>query len=65
MRESRNLLLQLSPEAYSLFATAATGDPVTLWDVRSKRAVARMDAHGRRAGGGKIRCGIDFSPCMR
>ena len=56
--------VQLAPEAYSLFATAAMGDPVALWDVRSERAVARMDAHAR-PGGGKLHCGIDFSPCMR
>ncbi|XP_027407896.1 WD repeat-containing protein 27 isoform X17 [Bos indicus x Bos taurus] len=48
-------------QAYNLFATAATGDGVKLWDLRTLRCERRFEGHPSRC----YPCGIAFSPCGR
>ncbi|XP_042109680.1 WD repeat-containing protein 27 isoform X4 [Ovis aries] len=48
-------------QAYNLFATAATGDGIKLWDLRTLRCERRFEGHPSRS----YPCGIAFSPCGR
>ncbi|XP_070317631.1 WD repeat-containing protein 27 isoform X7 [Odocoileus virginianus] len=48
-------------QAYNLFATAATGDGIKLWDLRTLRCERRFEGHPNRG----YPCGIAFSPCGR
>uniref|UniRef100_A0A452EJW8 WD repeat domain 27 n=1 Tax=Capra hircus TaxID=9925 RepID=A0A452EJW8_CAPHI len=48
-------------QAYNLFATAATGDGIKLWDLRTLRCERRFEGHPSRG----YPCGIAFSPCGR
>ncbi|KAB0363708.1 hypothetical protein FD754_007864, partial [Muntiacus muntjak] len=48
-------------QAYNLFATAATGDGIKLWDLRTLRCERRFEGHPNRS----YPCGIAFSPCGR
>ncbi|MEE6475455.1 hypothetical protein FKM82_010750, partial [Ascaphus truei] len=48
-----------SPEAYNLFVTAAIGDGLKLWDVRTLRCVRRFEGHINRC----QPCGVAISPC--
>lgn len=49
------------PNAYDLFATAAAGDCIKLWDLRTNRCVRRYEGHLNRV----HPCGIALSPCGR
>ncbi|XP_054554141.1 WD repeat-containing protein 27 [Talpa occidentalis] len=48
-------------QAYNLFATAAVGDAVRLWDLRTLRCERRFEAPPSRG----RPCGLAFSPCGR
>ncbi|KAG8504736.1 WD repeat-containing protein 27 [Galemys pyrenaicus] len=48
-------------QAYNLFATAAVGDGVRLWDLRTLRCERRFEGHPCRS----YPCGLAFSPCGR
>ncbi|XP_060061165.1 WD repeat-containing protein 27 isoform X3 [Erinaceus europaeus] len=50
-----------TPHSYNLFATAALGDGVRLWDLRTLRCERRFEGHQARS----IPCGLAFSPCGR
>ncbi|KAL5009013.1 hypothetical protein ScPMuIL_014594 [Solemya velum] len=45
--------------AYDLFATAAAGDSIKLWDLRTNRCVRRFEGHLNKT----QPCGLDLSPC--
>ncbi|XP_053373699.1 WD repeat-containing protein 27-like isoform X2 [Mercenaria mercenaria] len=47
--------------AYDLFASAAAGDCIKLWDLRTNRCVRRYEGHLNRV----HPCGLSFSPCGR
>ncbi|XP_052273878.1 WD repeat-containing protein 27-like isoform X3 [Dreissena polymorpha] len=47
--------------AYDLFASAAAGDCIKLWDLRTNRCVRRYEGHLNRV----HPCGLAFSPCGR
>lgn len=47
--------------AYDLFASAAAGDCIKLWDLRTNRCVRRYEGHMNRV----HPCGLSFSPCGR
>ncbi|XP_052766910.1 WD repeat-containing protein 27-like [Mya arenaria] len=47
--------------AYDLFASAAAGDCIKLWDLRTDRCVRRYEGHLNRV----HPCGLAFSPCGR
>lgn len=47
--------------AYNLFATAAAGDAIKLWDLRTSKCVQRLEGHLNNT----QPCGLDFSPCGR
>ncbi|OWF38257.1 WD repeat-containing protein 27 [Mizuhopecten yessoensis] len=49
------------PDAYNLFVTAAAGDCIKLWDIRTNRCVRRYEGHLNRV----YPCGVDLSPCGR
>lgn len=49
------------PNAYDLFLTAAVGDGIKLWDLRTNRCVRRYDGHVNRSQ--PVRVAI--SPCAR
>ncbi|XP_033734815.1 WD repeat-containing protein 27-like [Pecten maximus] len=49
------------PDAYDLFVTAAAGDCIKLWDIRTNRCVRRYEGHLNRV----YPCGVDLSPCGR
>ncbi|XP_060081594.1 WD repeat-containing protein 27-like [Ylistrum balloti] len=49
------------PDAYDLFVTAAVGDCIKLWDMRTNRCVRRYEGHLNRV----YPCGVDLSPCGR
>uniref|UniRef100_A0A8C5SJZ3 Uncharacterized protein n=1 Tax=Laticauda laticaudata TaxID=8630 RepID=A0A8C5SJZ3_LATLA len=46
-------------EAYNLFLTAAIGDGIKLWDLRTLRCERRFEGHSSRS----HPCGISVSPC--
>ncbi|XP_032071925.1 WD repeat-containing protein 27 [Thamnophis elegans] len=46
-------------EAYNLFLTAAIGDGIKLWDLRTLRCERRFEGHNSRC----HPCGISVSPC--
>ncbi|XP_070589996.1 WD repeat-containing protein 27 [Erythrolamprus reginae] len=46
-------------EAYNLFLTAAIGDGIKLWDLRTLRCERRFEGHNSRC----HPCGISISPC--
>ncbi|KAG8444359.1 hypothetical protein GDO86_009520 [Hymenochirus boettgeri] len=50
-----------APEAYNLFVTAAIGDGLKLWDIRTLRCVRRYEGHVNRC----QPCGVAISPCGR
>lgn len=49
------------PNAYDLFLTAAVGDGIKLWDLRTNRCVRRYDGHVNRS----QPVGVAISPCAR
>ncbi|KAK3591286.1 hypothetical protein CHS0354_004335 [Potamilus streckersoni] len=49
------------PTAYDLFITAAAGDCIKLWDLRTNRCVKRFEGHQNRV----HPCGLAVSPCGR
>ena len=49
------------PNAYDLFLTAAVGDGIKLWDLRTSRCVRRYDGHVNRS----QPVGVAISPCAR
>ncbi|XP_006876245.1 PREDICTED: WD repeat-containing protein 27 [Chrysochloris asiatica] len=49
------------PEAYNLFLTAAVGDGVKLWDLRTLRCERRFEGHANRC----HPCGVAISACGR
>ncbi|XP_045150445.1 WD repeat-containing protein 27 [Echinops telfairi] len=49
------------PEAYNLFLTAAVGDGVKLWDLRTLRCERRFEGHTNRC----LPCGVALSACGR
>jgi WD40 repeat protein len=51
----------LSQLAYNIFATAATDNVISLWDVRTPRSVCRITSHVNR----REKCQCSFSPCLR
>mmetsp|Transcript_32481 Transcript_32481/g.60663 ORF Transcript_32481/g.60663 Transcript_32481/m.60663 type:complete len:446 (-) Transcript_32481:313-1650(-) len=51
----------LSQLAYNIFATAATDNVISLWDLRTPRSTSRLTSHVNR----REKCQCSFSPCMR
>ncbi|XP_049761745.1 WD repeat-containing protein 27 isoform X1 [Elephas maximus indicus] len=49
------------PEAYNLFLTAAVGDGIKLWDMRTQRCERRFEGHANRC----HPCGVALSACGR
>ena len=49
------------PNAYDLFLTAAVGDGIKLWDLRTNKCVRRYDGHVNRS----QPVGVAISPCAR
>ncbi|KAL4238028.1 WD40 repeat-like protein [Mactra antiquata] len=47
--------------AYDLFVSAAAGDCIKLWDLRTNRCIRRYEGHLNRV----HPCGVSFSPCGR
>eukprot|EP01137_Pigoraptor_chileana_P016279 Opistho-2@72975 len=50
-----------TPTDHDLFATAAAGDAIKLWDIRTQKCVRRFEGHSNRA----LPVGFAFSPCGR
>ena len=51
----------LSQLAYNIFATAATDNVISLWDLRAPRGISRLTSHVNR----REKCQCSFSPCLR
>lgn len=51
----------LSQLAYNIFATAATDNVISLWDLRAPRSISRLTSHVNR----REKCQCSFSPCLR
>ncbi|XP_064622428.1 WD repeat-containing protein 27-like [Lineus longissimus] len=49
------------PSAYDLYVTAAAGDCIKMWDLRTNRCVQRYEGHQDRV----HPCGVAISPCSR
>ena len=47
--------------AYNVFATAATDNVISLWDLRTPRSISRLTSHVNR----REKCQCTFSPCLR
>ena len=53
--------LQVSSDSYNLFATAATDNVVSLWDLRAPSVVFRYTGHVNR----REQISVALSPCLR
>jgi WD40 repeat protein len=51
----------ISQLAYNIFATAATDNVISLWDLRTPRSTSRLTSHINR----REKCQCSFSPCLR
>jgi WD40 repeat protein len=51
----------LSQMAYNIFATSATDNVISLWDLRTPRSIGRLTSHVNR----REKCQCSFSPCLR
>lgn len=51
----------LSQLSYNVFATAATDNVISLWDLRAPRSTSRLTSHVNR----REKCQCSFSPCLR
>lgn len=53
--------IQVSRDAYNIFATSAIDGVITLWDLRAPRCMSRFSSHVNR----RESIQVSFSPCLR